>query len=186
MPGRNPQEAADAFLEPLKEAVRVLDGFGQIIVGGKEKGGYRKGREFTWYLNGHDVGMSLRGLGTFHAEMRFEIIDADEKRFGAPLRVKTNGYLYRLTVGDGDLWRIHWHPVGYSPHKEPHVHVQPDLELHRPTGRITFEKVIRWCIEDGAPLRCTRQDALDRLALCEAPHLLHRTWSDHPSQAEQV
>jgi hypothetical protein len=185
MPGRTPQEAVNNFLEPLQDAINVLPDYSKIQV--SKGGGYRKGEAYTWVLCGPE-GMRISGVGTFFADMRFEVIDADPKKYDEPLRVTTRGYRYRLRDDEQgqDVWLIHWHPVGVSPYKEPHVHIPPDLSRHLPTGRITFEKVIAWCIEYGAPTRADKQGALNQLALCEAPHVLYRSWSDSPKEAEQA
>lgn len=179
MPGRNPNEAVDNFTKPLADAINVLSDFSTILL--SKRGGYRKGEEYTWVLCGPG-GMALTGVGTFHAEMRFEVIDADPVKYGAAFRVSTRGYRYKLraTGETEDEWLIHWHPKGDSPYKDPHVHIKNDLTRHLPTGRITFEKVIAWCIEYGAPIRGSKDDAINALALIEAPHLLHRSWSDSP------
>lgn len=185
MPGRTPAEAVEAFLAPLRDAVNVLDDYSQILV--SRRGGYRKGETYSWVLCGPD-GMRLSGLGRFYAEMRFEIVDADPQKHDGPIRVSTRAYRYRLRI-DGeaeDAWLIHWHPTGNSPYKEPHLHLPNDFRRHLPTGRITFEKVIAWCIEFGARTRGSPQAALDQLALCEAAHLLYRSWSDTPRQARQT
>jgi hypothetical protein len=116
----------------------------------------------------------------FHASMQFQIIDTDPAThdLGKPLRVTTLAYNYKLErSGDGDLWRMHWHPAGGGDIREPHLHGPPDLKVHRPCERMTLETAIRWCIEDGAPLICTPKKAEDQLVLSEAPHKLHRTWA---------
>jgi hypothetical protein len=185
MPGRNAQEAFEKFIEPLADAINVLSDYSKILV--SKRGGYRKDETYTWALCG-PRGMALSGVGTFQAEMRFEIVDADPVRHDAPFRVSTRGYRYKLraTGKSEDEWLIHWHPKGDSAYKEPHVHIPPDLARHLPTGRITFEKVIAWCIEYGAPTSGTKQEALDALTVIEAPHLLHRSWSDSPREAERL
>lgn len=46
------------------------------------------------------------------------------------------------------------------------------------TGRMTFENAVRWAVEFGAvPMHDNWED---RLALAEAPHILHRSWSGDP------
>lgn len=181
MPGRTPQNAVDDFLRPLREAVRVLDGHCQFVI--PRKGGFHKDVDYMWTLNS-PKGMHLGTWGNFQAQMQFRIIDADREQHDAPLRVTTLGYRYHHRRPDGtDSWRIHWHPHGRSPVKGPHLHLPPTYDEHLPTGRITFEKAIAWCVDWGAPLRYGRQEALDRLAGAEAPHMLYRTWSDHPLQA---
>ncbi|GAB3008542.1 hypothetical protein LWP59_02685 [Amycolatopsis acidiphila] len=182
MPGRTPNEAVDVFLEPLRTAINVLADYSKIVT--SRRSGYKKGDTYSWVLNGPS-GMRLTGIGWFFAEMRFQIVDADQKKHDGPIRVSTRGYRYRLRREgrSEDEWLIHWHPTGNSPYKEPHVHIPPDLGRHLPTGRITFEKVIAWCIEYGARTKDTEAQALQQLALCEAPHLLYRSWSDSPQQA---
>ncbi|MGH3355691.1 MAG: hypothetical protein ACRDOJ_07305 [Nocardioidaceae bacterium] len=177
MPGDNPQEAVTAFLQPLKAALGVLDGRGVIAV--PRQGLWVKYRAYSWVLNAGQ-GMKLGGIGTLHASMKFQVIETDPATndFGKPLRVTTLAYNYKLEPpGGSDLWRMHWHPDGRSEVREPHLHTPPDLDVHRPCDRMTFETAIRWCIEDGAPLTCAAQEAEDQLLVAETPHKLHRTWS---------
>lgn len=78
-----------------------------------------------------------------------------------PVRCSSRSYNYKLTTPRGAyLWRVHWHPTGVSPVKEPHLHLPPDLNRGLPTGRLTFEKVIVWLIEFDAPIRVSREEAL--------------------------
>lgn len=176
MPGDTPQEAVTAFLSPLKEAVSVLDGRGAITV--NRHGGWARGQTYSWVLNAGQ-GMKLGNVGTFHASMLFKVIDTDPTTndFGKHLRVTTLGYNYKLEQAGGDVWRMHWHPDGVSHVRVPHLHVPPEYQVHRPCERMTFENAIRWCIEDGAPLTCTRSEAEGHLLLTETPHKLHRSWS---------
>jgi hypothetical protein len=176
MPGRTPQEAVVAFLEPLREALKVLDATTKISVA--HKGGYRVGVEYAWVLNS-GLGVQVGEAGHLVAEMSFEIIECDPatNEFGHPYRVSTRSYHYKLrSPGGEDRWRMHWHPKGHSPVTYPHLHLPPDLKRHFPCERTTFEKAILWCAELGAPLTCTRAEADNRLLLLEAPHRLHRSW----------
>jgi hypothetical protein len=177
VPGNSPQEAVTAFLVPLKDALSVLNGPGAITV--SRHGSWIKGKTYLWVVNAGD-GMKLGDVGTLHASMQFRVIDTDPvtNDFGKPLRVTTLAYNYKLEQPSGrDLWRMHWHPDGVSAVREPHLHVQPDLKIHRPCDRMTFETAIRWCIKDGAALVCTPQEAEDLLLLSETPHRLNRTWA---------
>lgn len=186
MPGRTEDDAVRAFLGPFQRGLKMLEGHAKLTIGGK-KGSYRKGQHYEWSING-GAGMRLAQIGTFYASMRFEIVasnpaEHDEEHQGS-FRCSTRGYNYKLSTPRGaDLWRLHWHPVGVSPAKEPHIHLPPDLDRHLPTGRITFEKTIMWLIEYDAPLRSERDQALAELYEVEAAHLLHRTWSDTPPSA---
>jgi len=177
MPGRTPQEAVAAFLEPLREALKVLDAVTNISVA--PKGGYYRGGRYAWVLNG-SRGASLGSAGTLFAEMEFEIVDCDpdSNEFGHPLRVSTRSYHYKLRAPDGsDHWRMHWHPEGNSPVTWAHLHLAPNHKRHRASERMTFEKTISWCAADEAPLTCTLAEANNRLSLTEAPHRLYRSWA---------
>jgi hypothetical protein len=179
MPGRSPHEAVEFFLQSFRDAVGVLEGFSRIVV--SQSGGYRKGQLYSWMLNGPE-GMELGDVGVLRAAMWFEVVDADPAKHDKPYRVTTRGYNYWLTMPSGqDAWRVHWHPTGNSDVSYPHVHPMPSYG-HFLTPRLTFETIVQWCMEMGAPLTCTREEADNFLALVEAPHLLHRTWSDRPDE----
>ena len=158
MPGDTPHEAVTQFLSPLRSALSVLAGRGVIAV--PRHGKLVKYRSVSWILNSGE-GMRLGEVGTL-------------------------GYNYRLELPNGkDKWRMHWHPDGLSDMHDPHLHTPPDLKVHRPCDRMTFETAIRWCLEDGAPLTCGVREAEDLLTEAEAPHRLHRSWSsalDRPTQ----
>jgi len=126
--------------------------------------------------------MPLGTAGTFYASMEFRVIETDPSTNEGhhPLRCTTDSYHYKLAAagqGQPDHWRIHWHPSGRSRVSWAHVHRPPDLGQHWPTGRMTLENAVGWCIESGAPLTCDADEAVARLSLNEAPHILHRTWS---------
>ncbi|MFD0199597.1 MULTISPECIES: hypothetical protein [Saccharothrix] len=169
------------FLRPLEEAVSVLDGYTKLLVLGKQ-GSYRKGRTYSWALNG-DAGLAIRGVGTFFADMHFAVIDADQQHYEKLYRVTTLGYRYELEDTDGKTqWRMHWHPNGRSPVDYPHMHTLPDLKAHKPTARVTFEKAVLWCIASGAPLCCEVEEAMQILEVTESLHRLHRSWSERPGE----
>lgn len=163
---------------PLRDALKILDGVAKVLVG--PKGGYRQGVTYSWVLNGAD-GMDLAAAGRFIAGMEFEIIDADPTRneFGHPFRVTTKSYHYKLRSRDGvEQWLMHWHPAGRSRVTGPHLHLPPDLKQHWPTGRLTLENAVGWCVESGAAVTTASTSlAQEQLAMIEAPHRLYRTWT---------
>lgn len=180
MPGRNPHEAVHSFLEPLREALAVLDGYSKILV--RTRGGFEKDKPYIWVLNGEE-GMSLPDVGRFHATMMFQVIDCDPATNEGHhrLRVTTLGYNYKLADAEGrDLIRFHWHPRGEGVNLHPHVHALPNLDTHFYMPRVTFEDAIRACMSMGAPLTVDAGEATRHLAMTEAPHMLYRTWSDWP------
>lgn len=180
MPGRNPHEAVVAFLDPLREAVAVLDGHAQLVVA--RRGGYRKDVPYAWILNDEE-GMELRGVGRLRATMQFKVIECDPSKNeqGHPLRVTTLAYNYKISDDRGqDLVRFHWHPGGNARNPHPHIHALPNLDAHVYLPRVTFENVIRFCIEMGASLTLEVDEAVTHLAETEAAHMLYRSWTDWP------
>lgn len=180
MPGDSPQQAVDAFLEPIQRAVACL-GPGKIVV--SPGGRHAPNVIHAWTLCPTE-GMPLRGLGTLTATMNYEIVAVDPARHeGGRWRVSTRSYAYTLTLADGtEDWAMHWHPVGYSPVTTPHFH----FRQRRPRGhfaseRHTFEMAVRWCIELGATPARPDWDVV--LAETEAIHRLWRTWIDRPGSS---
>lgn len=179
MPGATPYEAVRAFLEPFQENLAILDGNGQI--NSTRKGGYALGHEYAWVINA-GCGMTLPNLGLFTASMSFEIVETGSGSGPDRYRVTTRSYNYRLRHDDhGDLWRCHWHPEGVSKHKRPHLHFPPHFTALE-TPRVSFEFVLRWCMDHGAALTVEREEAERMLSLTEGLHQLHRSWSVDPDQ----
>ena len=87
--------------------------------------------------------------------------------------------------GDGrDKWRLHWHPDStVSPERYPHMHLPPDWKKHIPTERVALETAIMYCIAEGAPLACDRQEAMSTLMISRSRHALWRKWSTHPDES---
>lgn len=125
--------------------------------------------------------------------MRYEIInDTDRGPEYGPWRVTTRGYMYSVDDADGrELIAAHWHPTTPGPHTSPHMHVPNDMVseagyfLSReplPTGRITFESVVRFTVTNiGVEPLC--DDWAERLLLAETPHRLYRSWHERPEEA---
>ncbi|WP_054054460.1 hypothetical protein [Alloactinosynnema sp. L-07] len=159
----------------------MLDGYTKLFV--QPRNGFRKEQIYSWHLN-QDRGVPLGKIGTFYASMKFEVIDADQSKYDKPFRVTTREYNYKLEGPDGsDQWRMHWHPDSrVSPERYPHMHLPPDLKIHRRTSRMTFEAAITWCIALGAPLSVETAEALQIVTLTEARHVLWRGWSNHPDE----
>lgn len=95
----------------------------------------------------------------------------DEDR--SEYRCGTRGYWY--TVSDESLKEIvswHWHPANYP---SPHVHVEGGYYGHIPTGRVTFESVIRFMLEELEVIPA-RSSWRRILAEQEDLHRQYRTW----------
>jgi hypothetical protein len=111
-----------------------------------------------------------------------ELLHSSTKREASARPGPKGDALYRAFTRPlrSDDTRLHWHPVGPSPIKGPHIHFPPNFDRHLPSPRFTFEQAVTWLIEFDVPLRVSREEALVELAEIEAAHVLHRTWSDTP------
>ncbi len=186
MPGSKPAEAFSAFINPLMTALKcVTPAWPQVSEGGKldvgpvhrvSLTGWTESRRGYLRLSQSDI--------EFRARLKYEIIRDARPGYG-PFRVTTRGYDYSIRTTDGTaVLDYHWHPEGVSHATYPHLHLgsqqlRPDAVLsradHVPTGRITFESIIRSLIERGIEPLAT--DWRERLERCEKPHLQYRSWS---------
>lgn len=184
MPGRTIPEAVRNYLEPLQRSVSCLAGVGKIVTSSRV---VKVGDFGTWILNGPE-GMQLPNFGTLHAQQRYEVVETDpEHRLansGENFRVSTREYLYKVQIAAGDhtmMW--HWHPVGNSPERRPHIHPSFNQKAHMPSGRMAIEDVIEGCIALGA--KESRDDWQKVLMESGGLHKLHRTWVDEPGDLQR-
>jgi hypothetical protein len=146
-------------------------------------------KQHSWVLNSPEGIKIANGL-TLKAAMQYRIVK-DERQGMGPFRVTTDGYLYSVEdKHDQELFSWHWHPLGSSPHKDPHAHFADNVislqgaflsRAPMPTGRTTFEEFVRYVIQalEVEPL-C--EDWVNRLALAEGPHKLYRSWHQTPAE----
>lgn len=117
----------------------------------------------------------------FRAVQRFTIVP-DEREEGS-LKVRTQEYVYwlhREEHGTYGLLNWHWHP----PERErPHIHVSASLDglgdiedLHLPTGRVSFEEIVRFLIEE-VEVEAIRDDWRETLDEVEQRFRTYRTWA---------
>jgi hypothetical protein len=94
--------------------------------------------------------------------------------------VHSGSYGYELLLPNGrQLLAYHWHPDGRSPVTWPHLHLRSHTlpldvtHAHLPTGRITFEAVLRLAITELAvpPRRA------DWGAVLDETELIFREWA---------
>lgn len=186
MPGRKPYDAFGAFVGPLTDALACI---AQTKILTSPDGKTALGPVHTLFITGTGNDDGFIGLAgavglELRARMYYEIIRDSRVGYG-PYRVTTKGYDYSLRTADGcAVVDFHWHPNGNSHETSPHLHLgaaqlQPDAVLrnkqHLPTGRITFEAVVKSAIESGAdPLR---GDFAERLQETELRHVQHRSWA---------
>lgn len=189
MPGTTPYEAYQAFVTPLASALacvaraKIQPSAGGTAVLHKDHGLYltRQGDSDYLPLRGKPA-LELRG------RMVYRLIEDPRPGYG-PYRVTTRSYTYSLQLDTGEaVVDYHWHPDGNSHEKRPHMHLGSaqlkrggviSSKHHIPTGRVTFESVIRSAVELGAkPLH---DDWAQRLSTTEDLHMRHRSWSVEPA-----
>lgn len=184
MPGRTTAEAFEAFIGPLQSAITCL-GPAKVTVSAGGRG--KSQGVHAWTLNS-GKGMPLIGGLLLHATMNYEFL-RDDRLEGGPWRCTTRGYMYSVDGQDGrELIAYHWHPVGASHFKAPHLHIgTPALApsgvftagSHFPTGRLSLERFIRFVITDlRVPPHRTSWDK--DLQLSEGVFEVYRSWSTTP------
>ena len=110
-------------------------------------------------------------------------LDASQKfrvrHDGTEFRISTEGYIYTISESstlDTELVSWHWHPPARS---RPHLHHTNRAYGHLPTGRVSFEAIVRYILED-LEAKPTRKDWQDILLANEALHIKYRSWSADP------
>ena len=117
---------------------------------------------------------------------RFEIVP--DARYQGEFKARTLAYVYRLSLDaaaeDSEILAWHWHPLTTPDRTNPHLHVgvdQPELgvtfaKLHVPTGRVSFEEVVRFLVVDLG-VQPARDDWEDVIGDTEARFREFRTWA---------
>ncbi|MCC3762630.1 hypothetical protein K3N28_06040 [Glycomyces sp. TRM65418] len=187
MPGRTPYDAYQAFSTPLATALATVSRAKIICSQGGKRDlgvvhhlyiGTRGGREYLPLSVNDRINLELR------ARMKYRII-LSERPGAGKYRVTTCWYDYSIQLADGRaVLDFHWHPEGESHETSPHLHIgeaqlSQDAVLtskqHIPTGRVTFESVVKRLIESGVEPLC--DDWADKLDKSESLHKQHRSWS---------
>ena len=182
MPGRNPREAVEAFLEPLRDTISCV-AKAKIIL---SKGGLAEpGSVHALVLNDDEpVKLKCRPADLrLRVSMQYEIVRGEDPD-RPPWRVTTRAYAYEMQTSSGELVQsYHWHPNQRIavPHTHlGHTQLRQDAVLHQkahnPSGRVSLESVVRACItEYGAtPMKDHWEKTLD---LREQDFRTYRSWS---------
>lgn len=175
MPGRDPRQAVQGFLDPLNESTRCL--LPASWAYRSPENGPAVGGPYTALLNwGQPV--PARGLSvTVEGFIAFTVMEQDINRRGRVPRgqrykVSTRAYYFTLLNADNgsEILAYHWHPEGKSTVTYPHMHIgTPELSSggllsrkdHLPSGRMAFEHVLIMLSDRGAePLRPEWHDTI--------------------------
>lgn len=145
-------------MDPLERAVACL-GPAKLVL---TRSGSEPDTDLAWLLNGKD-GMQLRDDLLLQAAMYYKIVRTEAGQW----KVSTRSYQYDLMRGSEPIFSLHWHPVGVSRYRDPHLHFWPHgsdastMREHLPTRRMTFEDAVEWTIAIGAQPRGDWQNILE-------------------------
>jgi hypothetical protein len=182
LPGRDPREAVEAFLEPLKDTISCV-AKAKIILSHDGWGGIGRVHALT-VNNDQPVKLKCRPTLMLRVTMHYEIVRTKEPD-RPPWRVSTRSYAYEMQTASGELvWSYHWHPttpIAPGPHAHlGHTQLAENAVLsqkvHNPTGRVSLESVVRACITEYG-VTAQRDDWDKTLALREGDFQLYRSWS---------
>jgi hypothetical protein len=117
----------------------------------------------------------------------FKIIP--DERYEGEYKAQTLAYIYTVHIEagsseDAEFVAWHWHPPTTPGRTEPHPHVHAEhrlsglsmSRLHIPTGRVSFEQVVRFLVDDLEVVP-PRHDWRDVIAESEERFRAFRTWS---------
>lgn len=177
VPARSPRQAHRRYLRFLQQSLSCVSP--AVWVTGPRP----SGQEGELALTTSDDPIALRREANplfLSAGQHFRIVP--DERFDGEWKVRTEGYAYRAALSDetGDfILAWHWHP---DTRPDPHLHIgaaHPDVsdlpKLHVPTGRVSFEEVVRFLVTElgVSPMR---NDWEETLAETEARFRAFRTW----------
>lgn len=126
------------------------------------------------------MGLSAGGHIYLRSTLQFHYEDHPE--FPKERKVATDEYAYTLSRDDlmkDEIVSWHWQPGSRA---DPHLHVGPapggpPKRHHIPSGRIAFEQVLRYAIDDcGVRPALKKAEALAQLDECLRRFSAYRTW----------
>ena len=178
MPGRTPEEARKAFLEPLQRALSCITDAKLFVSRGKQPGEVE-----ALALSEDPLRLTSARIGPvqFVLGHQFRVVQDGRKSW----HVSTAAYRYHLLDDSGrELIAWHWHPESLGDTRlrgHPHVHVQAgpiERRIHVPTGRVSVESVLRLLLIDLAVAARPAHvaDFAKVLDDCETPFIQHRRW----------
>ena len=178
MPG-TVAEVIEAVLEPLRQVANCITHARLVTCG------FTPNELHTVTFGGGQDEIALRTRAGARVSLLFAhsfraTLDQDSQSW----RVHSAHYMYTLSDADGrEVVSYHWHPDSErSPLRDPHVKIPAATRLHSlervhfPTGRISFESVVRFAIDelDVVPIA---NDYAQRLDVTEAEFRRTRSWA---------
>jgi hypothetical protein len=131
-----------------------------------------------------------RGLAAavLTATQRFEVIP--DYRFDGEWKVSTKAYVYVVSIATRrapvpvEVFAWHWHPERMPRKAYPHLHVRSEhrllglalKNLHIPTGRVSFEEVVRFLVDELRVVP-SREDWRSVVDETEVLFKQYRTWA---------
>ena len=178
MPGRSPEEARKAFLQPLQRALSCITDTKLLVSRGRQPGDVE-----ALALSEDPLRLTSARIGIvqFVLGHQFKLVPDGRKSW----HVSTTAYRYHLLDDSGaELIAWHWHPGSLGDPRlrgHPHLHAPAgsiDRHIHVPTGRVSIESVLRLLLIDLAvPARPAHvADFAKVLDECESPFIEHRRW----------
>ncbi|HWZ01951.1 MAG TPA: hypothetical protein VNX17_12750 [Edaphobacter sp.] len=149
MPGKNPAEAVEEYLIPIR---RSMSCFSKAVV---RSDGYDPDVIHTVTFREPTVEL-ITNSEEILALSFVQSFELDKALFG--WKVCTRSYWYEIDDDQGrEILAFHWHPNGSSSEDKPHLHISDGAarnlrseirDMHFPTPRISFEEFALMLIED--------------------------------------
>jgi hypothetical protein len=178
VPARSPEEARERYLRFLQQSLSCVSR--EIWFVADRPRGQRGELSLTTSRDPLEMPMEGGGRLYLSAGQHFRFVPDD--RYQGEWKVRTDGYAYRvgLSADPSDyLVAWHWHP---DSRPDPHLHVgltHPQVAgfrgMHVPTGRVSFEEVLRFLVIE-LKLRPLRRDWEAVLSETEGRFRAFRTW----------
>lgn len=110
-------------------------------------GGWRAGEPVVVMLGDGGV-VDLAGEGRLSLAASEQIV---AREGDAGWEARTVAYMYVLSMDGSEFLAFHWHPVGPSPVRTPHLHVGVEIQIgatwlakaHLPTGVVALADVLK-------------------------------------------
>ncbi len=122
----------------------------------RSAGTWAEGGEVTIYVAGTGTAplrLTAGGRLLLRAVHHGRIFRGEKGR--REFRIQSTGYNYRiLTAADEEIIGYHWHPIGESHVKLPHLHIWSDVkgldlsDAHFPTPRISLKRMLLQAVEE--------------------------------------